>query len=130
MIEFPEVFRLPSPSFKSKSEAANAAKLGWSLCQEGEKIPERFGKGMEFISKYLGAEVSPDNCHKLWVMNKIKEDRKSRGMTQVQYADLFNVKENTVQSWENGRREPATYFWFLITLSTEALQVAAAKSRR
>ena len=130
MIEFPRVFEYGHTPYSSKQEAAADAKIGWSLCQSGEKIPPSFKTGMEFISKYLGVEVTQDNGHKLCVIHKIKEDRKSRKMTQVQYAELFNVKENTVQSWENGRREPATYFWFLITFSTEALQIAAAKSRR
>lgn len=38
--------------------------------------------------------------------NKIKEYRKSAGITQRQFAELFDIPIDTVKSWECGRRKP------------------------
>lgn len=39
-------------------------------------------------------------------MNKIKEFRKKKKMTQTDLASIMNVKQNTISQWENGERIP------------------------
>lgn len=39
-------------------------------------------------------------------MNKIKEFRKKKKMTQTDLANIMNVKQNTISQWENGERIP------------------------
>lgn len=36
-------------------------------------------------------------------MNKLREIRKSRGLTQVELAELLNVTQTTLSGWETGR---------------------------
>ncbi len=36
----------------------------------------------------------------------IKEYRESAGLTQQQFADLFDIPLDTVKSWDCGRRNP------------------------
>lgn len=38
-------------------------------------------------------------------MNRLKELRKSKGLTQAQFGALWNAPQNTVSNWENGNRE-------------------------
>lgn len=38
-------------------------------------------------------------------MNRIKELRKSKNMTQTDLAKLLNVKQNTISNWESERTE-------------------------
>lgn len=38
-------------------------------------------------------------------MNRIKELRKKKGLTQAQFGALWNAPQNTVSNWENGNRE-------------------------
>jgi len=131
MRDFPNIFEIDSPPhYKYKSIAAKDARIGWELCQEGRELPPNFKKGMEYISEYLGKPVTPDNCERLHNMYKILEDRKGREMTQVEYAKLLGVSEAAILAWESGRRKPNHSTWFLITFSTQALQIAARKARR
>lgn len=37
---------------------------------------------------------------------KVKELRKAKGLTQIQFAEQFNVANGTVGMWETGKREP------------------------
>lgn len=39
-------------------------------------------------------------------MNRIREIRKRRGITQKQLADALQVTESAVSHWEKGRRDP------------------------
>lgn len=41
-------------------------------------------------------------------MNKIKELRMSRGLTQKELANMLKVKRTTVTMWENGESFPHT----------------------
>jgi len=124
MLDFPVIFKEGHKEYKSKTEAITDAKIGWQLCQDGKKLPVNFSRGMLMISGFVKEKVNQNNYQRLWVKIKIKEDRQARKMTQVEYANLFNVSTNTVKAWENGRREPAAYFWFLLTFSTTALKEA------
>ena len=38
--------------------------------------------------------------------NKIKELRKESGLTQVQFAQKFNISKGTIAMWETGKRTP------------------------
>lgn len=38
-------------------------------------------------------------------MNRLKELRKKKGLTQAQFGALWNAPQNTVSNWENGNRE-------------------------
>jgi len=128
LTEFPEVFRIDSdPHYKSDAEAAKDACIGWRLCQNGRNLPDYF---MDRICRHIGEEVTQDNCERLWIKYRIKEDRAARGLSQVAYARLLGVGEATVAAWENGRKKPNYSIWFLITFSTEALQIAGRKVRR
>lgn len=39
-------------------------------------------------------------------MNKIKEFRKRKQLSQSDIAKLMNIKQNTISQWENGIRIP------------------------
>ena len=39
-------------------------------------------------------------------MNRLKELRKQKGLTQIAFAKIFNAGQSTVANWENGTREP------------------------
>ena len=38
-------------------------------------------------------------------MNRLKELRKEKNLTQSQFGDLWGASQNTVSNWENGNRE-------------------------
>lgn len=38
--------------------------------------------------------------------DRLKELRKSSGLTQVQFAEIFNIAKGTIGMWESGKREP------------------------
>ena len=42
-------------------------------------------------------------------MNKIKQERIKRGMTQQQFATLTGIPFRTIQSWEEGQRKCPDY---------------------
>lgn len=37
---------------------------------------------------------------------RLKELRKSKGLTQIQFANEFNIANGTIGMWESGKREP------------------------
>ena len=39
----------------------------------------------------------------------IKEARVSAGLTQQQFADIFEISIDTVKSWDSGRRRPPAW---------------------
>lgn len=45
---------------------------------------------------------------------KIKDYRIKAGLTQQQFAKLFNISINTVKSWDSGRRKPPEWVEELI----------------
>lgn len=131
MLEYPEIFTKDMPAmYESKSGAAADAALGWWLYQHTSERPERFSVGMELIAEYLEEPVNPTSCRYVYSKWKIREDRAARELSQSGYAELFNVSIDTVKAWEAGRREPAPYFWFLITFSNAALKIAGRKANR
>lgn len=40
-------------------------------------------------------------------MNKIKEFRKKKKLSQNDIAEIMEVKQNTISQWENGKRIPS-----------------------
>lgn len=38
-------------------------------------------------------------------MNRLKELRKGRGLTQAEFGKIWGASQNTVSNWENGNRE-------------------------
>jgi len=47
-------------------------------------------------------------------MNKIKELRKSLGLSQAKFATKFGIPLRTVQDWEYGKREPRPYIIYMM----------------
>lgn len=39
---------------------------------------------------------------------RIRELRQQRGITQMQFANIMGVQQNTVSQWETGSRNPAS----------------------
>lgn len=39
-------------------------------------------------------------------MNKIKECRKKKNLSQSDVAEIMKIKQNTISQWENGTRIP------------------------
>lgn len=39
----------------------------------------------------------------------IKDARKSAGLTQKQFSDLFEIPIDTVKNWDSGRRQPPAW---------------------
>ena len=46
--------------------------------------------------------------------NRIKEARKSAGITQEEMSKLFGIPKRTIGNWETGERKPAKYVEDLI----------------
>lgn len=40
---------------------------------------------------------------------RIKQLRKSTGLSQTKFGELFGIPMRTIQNWETGEREPANY---------------------
>ena len=47
-------------------------------------------------------------------MNKIKELRKSTGLSQRRFADKFKIPVANVQTWEQGINKPLDYVVYMI----------------
>jgi transcriptional regulator with XRE-family HTH domain len=43
-------------------------------------------------------------CLEVIYLNRLAELRKSNGLSQQQFAKIFDVAQNTVSNWENGNR--------------------------
>ena len=39
--------------------------------------------------------------------DRLKEARKDKGLTQLDLANILNVKQATISSWEQGKTEPS-----------------------
>lgn len=44
----------------------------------------------------------------------IKEIRKHTGLSQVKFAEYYNIPRRTIEAWESGNREPADYLVSLL----------------
>lgn len=51
----------------------------------------------------------------------IKEYRKSTGLTQKQFSELFEIPIDVVKSWDTGRRKPPTWAEKLIIEKLEKI---------
>lgn len=54
--------------------------------------------------------------------NVIKEYRKAAGLTQQQFAEMFDISIDTVKSWDCGRRNPSEWVEKLIIEKLENLK--------
>lgn len=54
--------------------------------------------------------------------NMIKEYRKSSGLTQKQFAELFEIPIDVVKSWDSGRRKPPGWAEKLIIEKLERMK--------
>lgn len=54
--------------------------------------------------------------------NKIKEKRKSVGLTQHQFSVIFEIPLDTVKNWDSGRRKPPEWAEKLIIEKLERLK--------
>ncbi len=52
----------------------------------------------------------------------IKESRKSAGLTQSQFSDMFEIPLDVVKSWDSGRRKPPGWAEKLIIEKLETLK--------
>lgn len=51
---------------------------------------------------------------KIIVAERIRELMKENGLNQVQLAEKVGIKQNTISSWLNGKKEPSiTSLWLL-----------------
>lgn len=51
---------------------------------------------------------------KIIVAERIKELMKENGLNQVRLAEKVGIKQNTISSWLNGKKEPSiTSLWLL-----------------
>lgn len=55
----------------------------------------------------MKAKNKPISRYQLNISRNIKYLQRTRGLTQAQFGDRLNVKENTVCQWESGNRTPA-----------------------
>ncbi len=51
---------------------------------------------------------------KIIVAERIKELMKEQGLNQVRLAEKIGVKQNTISSWLNGKKEPCIYSLWLL----------------
>lgn len=66
--KFPEVFLTGAiPSGTSKEDALAWALLGWANVKSGARIPvpNNLTKGFVELGRFLGIEMTPENCLKL-----------------------------------------------------------------
>lgn len=54
--------------------------------------------------------------------NRIKEARKSAGITQEEMSKLFGIPKRTIGNWETGERKPAKYVEDLIVEKIENMK--------
>lgn len=54
--------------------------------------------------------------------NKIKEKRKSVGLTQYQFSAIFEIPLDTVKNWDSGRRKPPEWAEKLIIEKLEQMK--------
>ena len=47
-------------------------------------------------------------------MMTIKEIRKRTGLSQVKFAEQYDIPRRTIEAWESGNREPADYLVSLL----------------
>lgn len=52
----------------------------------------------------------------------IKECRKSAGLTQKQFSELFEIPVDTVKNWDSGRRKPPEWAEKLIIEKLERMK--------
>lgn len=52
----------------------------------------------------------------------IKESRKSAGLTQSQFSDIFEIPLDVVKSWDSGRRKPPGWAEKLIIKELERMK--------
>lgn len=52
----------------------------------------------------------------------IKEARVSAGLTQQQFADIFEISIDTVKSWDSGRRRPPAWAEKLVIEKLERIK--------
>ena len=51
---------------------------------------------------------------KIIVVERIRELMKENGLNQVRLAEKVGIKQNTISSWLNGKKEPSiTSLWLL-----------------
>lgn len=44
----------------------------------------------------------------------IKEIRRRTGLSQIKFAECYNIPRRTIEAWESGNREPADYLVSLL----------------
>lgn len=54
--------------------------------------------------------------------NRIKEARKSAGITQEEMSKLFGIPKRTIGNWETGERKPAKYVEALLVEKLENMK--------
>lgn len=50
---------------------------------------------------------------------RIKQLRKSTGLSQTKFGELFGIPMRTIQNWETGEREPANYIVNMMEIITD-----------
>lgn len=60
-------------------------------------------------------------------ISKIKIARETAGLTQIQFADMFDIPIDTVKSWDSGRRKPDKLKERLIIEKLEQMQKEEGK---
>ena len=51
---------------------------------------------------------------------KVKEIRELTGLSQKKFAEMYNIPQRTLESWESGEREPADYLCNLLLRAVKA----------
>jgi putative transcriptional regulator len=83
-------------------------------------------RGLKEAVDYMEGKRAGSRTHVVEVPD-VKEIRKSLGMSQSEFAEAYRIPLDTLQGWEQARREPdATALAYLRTIARLPKQVRAA----
>ena len=106
------------------AEKLKISKSYYNYFETGERIIpvvrlndycNKFGVSIDYVFGFDEYPENPLKSHKLkpeLISKRLKEIRKSRGMTQKQLADLLNTSQSTISAYESGKTLILTAFLY------------------
>jgi putative transcriptional regulator len=71
-----------------------------------KKLFDQLTESLEEAAKIRRGELPPSRVFRVDAKNDILRLRAQLGLSQTRFATLLGISEDTLQNWEQGRREP------------------------